>query len=268
MTGPKPPEPEARTELRVMRRVVLRKLPSLIPYFGKVADAAFIAERETREERKRLWSEWLVASDDSPEVFADRVAAALEGREDKVLREAINESIRAALDAMDEIVIPSVALLTRKYLEGRANESRFPDRRTYRECLELLRSLDGDEFLALRYAVTLLAWMDADPIATGITNDPGNDVLFRATERGRAPAGAKTVWVWYTTAGKEPLTELVVGDLAPRIVSALQPLQGGGVFASFAPPHPGPDAPRFSRALMQLLAEVMQLPEPLPEPAP
>lgn len=254
MEGTKKPEPAARTELRVARRVAIRTGAALVPYVGKLLKAAEEAEKQTRAERVRIWSQWLIGSDDDPEVYADQVSAALEGHEDKVVREAVNESLRAAADAVEDIAIPSLALLTRLYLKARSASARFPDRRTYRELVSVFKALDADEFKALRTAVRTMAWLEEEPITTAIIQDPG-EPLVQAIEDGLVAPDATSVWTWYTT-GK-PTHVLVRGDLAPRLVTALAPLQGGSLFASLAPPQVGPNKPRYTRALIRLLDETM-----------
>jgi hypothetical protein len=248
--------PEGRTVLTEVARAAGRAALKEIPFVGKLMTVLTEAEIDARKTRKELWATWLIGNDDNPEAYATRIEEALRGAEGSVVRAAVNESLRAALDALDEIVIPSIALLTRLYLN-----TKTPDRRTYREIISILRVLDQSEFVGLRQAVGKLAWIEGDPVVTALYIDPQQDVMAAAADTDKADQDDESRWVWYAVAPK-PAVILATGEIAPRLVAATERLHGS-LYMRYREPEPSKNKPRFARAVIQLLAEVM--PEvPLP----
>ncbi|MBK9035926.1 MAG: hypothetical protein IPL61_32535 [Myxococcales bacterium] len=251
--------PDTRSELTItlpgVTRAGAKAIVDKVPVLGTIIKVLRDSEANIREHRRERWAQWLVGSDSEAETFAADLEKALGGDHGMLVREAVNESVRAALEAVDEIVVPSLALLTRRYLK-----TRTPDRRTYRELINILRALDEAEFCALRRAIHRLGWTEGDPLTTVIMMDSGAAEVAEAIREGNAGPDTTEVWNWYTT--NRPKTRLILGELAPRIVAALEPLQGG-FYAIYREPQRGRHKPRFPRALVQLMVDI--LPEP-PEP--
>jgi len=162
-------------------------------------------EAEIRRLRIDEWSEWVVGGADAAE-FAAGVDEALGGPESDLVRAAILESARTAADAVDGAVISAIGLLTRRRLTTKS-----PDLRTFRAILTVLRSLERDEFEALRQGVHALF---AEP-STGYETMLQDEAMGDNTRE----------WRWQIVRDKQ-WHVLVRGEVAYRVYKAIEPLGG------------------------------------------
>lgn len=220
-TKPKAPEPpkalakthgpRPKVDGPSVIRATGKALVSAIPFVGRVLAAISDAEQRTKTRRLEQWAAYLQHEDEDDAAFAARVIEALHGDEGDHVRAAVLESAKAANEALDDAVVPSIARLTSRYLT-----TKTPDLWTYRDLLGLLRSLDAEMFAVLKAAVdALAAFSEGDDVSTRLDSAPGDDAY---------------VWIATRTVfGKHPsepqlenrTCELVRGQIAYRLVLAL-----------------------------------------------
>ncbi len=213
------------------------ELVDTIPTVGSVVKALRNAARDSAEGRQAAWTAWVVGSEhpETEAAFARQLEESLNGTDGAVVRNAVLESARAAVDAIDESVVPSIGLLTRRFLR-----TRTPDLRTYRAAMAMIRSLDREEFQGMRAAVHILRTIDAPILRTKIKRGVPSSVEAH-----------DDCWIWYCVDGHSDgaFIELLRGDVAPRVVSAIEPLTGGHHFA-LDQSELHRDRPEFSRKLI------------------
>ena len=181
---------------------------------------------------------------------------------------AVRASARAAIDAVDDIVVPTIALLTRFYIQART-----PDRGIYEELLHILESMDYDVFVALGGVFTTVSQIidgsgGFKDVATTLRYEPdADDFVWKAWHPRDSP----------TSAGDPAKhTLLLQGDLARRAVSSLLGGRRGAFQRDVWPQRPGerrisrakiasdaPD-PDFRDDMIELLTSIWYMPESAP----
>lgn len=145
-----------------------------VPLVGTAIKLARTGYQAFRERRfNQLW-QYIEEHDDAPEELRLRVEQAL--NDDGDLGVAFVAAARAATEAFDPAVIESIALLARKFMR-----TGTPSRVVYRDILEMLVTLERDEFSELRGAVHAVQRV---PRVRG-----GGDGEPAATEPGTLPEG-------------------------------------------------------------------------------
>lgn len=223
--------PRPRVDLISLGRAAGKTAVGLIPGVGKLVDALRDAEARTRTKRLKTWSAYVEGGEDADSAFVDRIAEVLQGDEADGVRSAIMESAKAANDAVIDDVVPSIGILTRRFLaEG------VPQRRLYRSVLEFLRRLDEEEFDGIRRAMNHLAAIpNVDPFRTDVTR-----------EHSAGP------WHWMCRTKNVPL---IVGDHAQHVARALQVILIE--HADLATPANTGSSILMPRSLVELLASIM-----------
>ncbi|HVV82094.1 MAG TPA: hypothetical protein VHE35_03400 [Kofleriaceae bacterium] len=247
---------EAATESRLVSGLIgagraVGRLALKLTQVDAVIDAVADVETETRKRRRQQWGRALLEDEVDVDAFTSRFREGLRGSDADAIRGAVYDSIRAALEAVDDIVIPSMALLTRRHL---ASSGRDPDRRTYRMLLDLLSGLDDAEFRAISTAARVLSAGPGNEIKVVLLEDPGEREVAAAIGSGKAPVGSVKVWNWYTTS--EPKQNLAYGEDARRAVEAVALLP-----AAFVTTHrsdQGVVKQVFKRPGLDLLADIMR----------
>jgi hypothetical protein len=252
---PKPPKNTGPFPAQVDAISLAKGALSLVPGLNDALDAIEKAQHLARERRKAQWITYVAQGEDDPAEFAAHLNASLSSTESDATRTAILEGARAAVDAVNEVVVPSIGLLTRYRLQnGR------PTLRTYRELLSLLRSLDVDEFQELTAIVRKLAAMVKRP---HVGPDDVNTVLLR--ERA-LPVPPEESWTLHAVipwaAGyftREESVPLSLGPIAQRLVVLLR----GDDRSLFREPSDDEDTlfrrpgPRFTREMIETLQTIL-----------
>jgi hypothetical protein len=241
-TKPKPPEPpkalakthgpRPRVDGPSVARATGKALVDAIPVFGKLVGAVADAETRTRVRRLKTWSAYIQGGDDDDSTFVAQLTQALQGDEADQVRSAILESAKAAHEAVNEDVLPSIGRLTRRFLI-----ERVPHRRLYRSVLELLQRLDAEEFRGLRHAMNHLAAIPSlERFHTRITQEH-----------------AAASWHWICQHTNVPL---IVGDSAPQVVRALMGIVNEPPLADLTRPESAGSTLFLPMSLVALLASV------------
>lgn len=150
----KPPRNTGALDAQVDLRDVLKAALAKVPGIGDVIEVVEKATLESRERRKAAWALYAGGGADGVGEFAKTLRDAFESKDGDVVRAGVLEGARAAVDAVDDSVIPTIGLLTRRRLQ-----TRTPDLRTYRELIGMFRSMDAEEYEALRTMVRALSTM-------------------------------------------------------------------------------------------------------------
>jgi len=205
--GPLEPTVSLVGGLKASGRTLLAKTPIL----GTIVHWAESLESQRRTERLGVWAEYIRGEDDE-EGFAKKLQAGFESTDAEHVRAAILESTRAAVDALDPIIVPAIAKLTNRFLTKKT-----PEHRTYRDLLSLLRSLDGDEYRALASVMSIIAKASQDlggalidTTCTSLTLHPECEWVWRVSVADHGPRK-----------GTPYVAELLRGELAFRVVGAL-----------------------------------------------
>jgi hypothetical protein len=194
------------------------------------------AEEDTRTYRLQCWC-YEIANGEDPEQLSERIAGALAGEEGDIVRAAVLESARAAIDAVDTAVIPSIGRLTNRFLT-----TKTPELRVFRNVIAMLKGLDGETLGLLQGIVLRLNQIDIQgDITTSFLFDKGPEF---------------NCWNWYVVVrniGPTPETvPLATGDAAYRLATALL----GESHSPFGTEAELP-APRFSVEMRELLAAIL-----------
>ena len=223
------------TDLPSLIRASGKVLSSKIPVVGALLQILNEAELRTRGARQEQWAAALSAGQDGD--FASKLNGALKGEHSDVVRAAVLESARAAVEATDEAVIPAIGRLTHRWLT-----TKTPDLRTYRDLLTLLRGIDGEVFAAMAAVFqTIAAHVQGRGVQTAFLFDKAPEI---------------NTWNWYIVkqapTGPQAVT-LLTGDMAHRVVAALT-----GPVPVFAMPFMLPP-PFFQTAMIDVFATTFSL---------
>ena len=212
----------------------VRELVAKTPLLGSIVKVLAEAETATRERRQAEWCRAIVGDTDEA-TFAERLKSALNGDEGDVVRAAILESARTAVEAVDEAIIPTIGKLTRRYCE-----TKTPDLQTYRELLSVLRALDHEMLDGLRVAILEVERISGGlAVSTTLTSEEGEPYVWTATSGEDNPEQRRTA-------------TLLKGEVAKCLVMTL----GGttsGPFSGFPPWSP----PQFTVDLIKTLSDVL-----------
>lgn len=234
-----------------------------VPLVGTVIKLGRAGYQALQERRFNRFWRYIEEHDGDPEELRLRVEQAM--NDDNALGVAFVAAARAATEAFDTAVIESIALLARKFLR-----TGTPSRVVYRDILEMLVTLERDEFSGLRDAVHAVQRVprvrgggEGEPAAIepGTLPEGHHDLRespFVAVYLGPDPTTGS--WRWYAIQTQRNW-DLAHGEVAIRLVEIFERL-GKQHFWTTTQEHPS--RARKSTALrstMDLLAEIMPLPQ-------
>lgn len=250
MTKP-PGETEAlepQVDLRDLAKSALTKIPGL----GDVLEVVEEAHRRSRDRRKHQWAAYVAYGSDDGAEFAAKLRAAFESTEGELVRSVVLEGARAAVDAVDDAVIPSIGLLTRRRLQ-----TGTPDLCRYRELLEMLRTLDAEEFLALRAVLQSITTMLATKPHLG-PYDVRTQLYFDRVHPKDDGRWRFVAWIPFEAnyLSTDRTVDLLDGPMAFRLVAMLQ----GSDRLIFERAERTKDGPIFTRQMIDVLSSIIPSP--------
>jgi hypothetical protein len=222
-------------------KTATQKVPVLSPIVTLLANI----DAEHRRRRLEALGKYLDGDADGDD-FATTIEETLRGPNRSLVHTAVLSSARAAVDAIDDVAIPTIALLTRLYVQ-----TQTPDRVVYEELLQILKSIERDVFIALGGVFAKVS---------EIFEASGGFKDMYTTFRYEADVDDLAWCVWQprdtpTSPGEAvPRTILLQGDLAKRAVSTLLGGHRGAFERDAWPQKPGPSKPGERQVTRSIMA--------------